>query len=357
MAGNRILHVKCGTWDEVETFYQRKIRRGNLLSIKVPFSPYPGAALTLGLEMPTQIVVEIDGVVQKTSLIDGSERTWIELELVGLTAEIVQRLKALVADGRATPRPNAPMPPLRPDDVPDDEREIFLGMSNELKRLRQLPVRQVLGVESSTEPPMIKKAWLTLVRRFHPDVVAVHRSTALTHLAEEIVIHVNRAYDRIRQSLMVEGRAAAVGAGMSAPPGWLVGFDDVAGDSPGSRPRSGNTILPPTMTPAAAEPTAAGVQGGVEERARKLLSDGANLAAKEFLAGAVYEQPKNRLLRSLYYVASALAALGEGEAALAATQLEAALANDDRCHEARDLIDMLRRKPKDPIVEARKVFQ
>ena len=68
-----------------------------------------------------------------------------------------------------------------------------------------------------------------MVRRFHPDGLATQGSVAINHLAEEILIHVNRAYDRLRRDLVAAGRASAMGSALMAPRGWLVGFDDALG--------------------------------------------------------------------------------------------------------------------------------
>ena len=63
MAGARTLHVRCATWEQVEVFHTRKLRRGKLLSMKVPFRCDPGAEVTLNLELPNQVVIVIAGVV------------------------------------------------------------------------------------------------------------------------------------------------------------------------------------------------------------------------------------------------------------------------------------------------------
>ena len=57
MASARSLHIACNTWDQVEAIYERKLRRGNLMSIKVPFDAAPGDRITLGLELPSQLVI------------------------------------------------------------------------------------------------------------------------------------------------------------------------------------------------------------------------------------------------------------------------------------------------------------
>jgi hypothetical protein len=61
MSAGRTLHVRCTTWEQVEIFYTRKLRRGKLLSMKVPFRTEIGTPVTLGLELPNQVVIAIDG--------------------------------------------------------------------------------------------------------------------------------------------------------------------------------------------------------------------------------------------------------------------------------------------------------
>src|SRR5436853_2732554 len=341
MASGRSLHIKCGTWDQVEAFYQRKLRRGNVLSMKVPFTADRGTGITLGLELPNQLIVQIEGKVLKASHVDGSDRTWMEIELGGLTAELKARLRNLVAEGRAAaavkPKPGEP----NADELPADERQLFLHMSHELRRLRQLAVHNVLGVDGDADPGVVRRGWLELVSKYHPDVAAPHRSAAISHLAEEILILVNRAYHRMRASLVAEGRATALGPGMVQPHGWLIGFDDLAtGDRepvPEMR-RNSSTSMPVRFAakvtmdnlspPPPLQPTARGTDGGsergersgpvsttpppaeagdsFEHKARALLATGDNPAAKEMLAAALGVYPRSRPLRSLYYVASAL---------------------------------------------------
>lgn len=109
MAPGRTLHVRCTTWDQVESFHTRKLRRGKLLSMKVPFVPELGSSVTLGLELPNDLVIAIDGVVRKASPIEGDTKTWIEVELIGFTDEVVARIRAMAAGVIAVPEaPAAP---------------------------------------------------------------------------------------------------------------------------------------------------------------------------------------------------------------------------------------------------------
>src|SRR5262249_39690147 len=94
-----------------------------------------------------------------------------------------------------------------------------------------------------------------------------------------------------------------------------------------------------TLTP----PSAA--QGGeaFETRARAMLGEGQADNAQEVLAAALCVYPRSRPLRSLYYVASAMAALDKGEVMLATSQLETALAHHDQCVEAAQILEHVRK--------------
>ncbi|HEY0251473.1 MAG TPA: J domain-containing protein, partial [Kofleriaceae bacterium] len=222
--------MRCTTWEQVDVFTTRKLRKGKLLSMKVPFDARPQQPVTLGLELPNQLVVAIDGVVQRASPVEGdASRTWIEIELTGLTDEVMARLKAMAADGIGdglpddkTPAPvrkRAQTPVPTSEDLPADEKELFLHLSGELRRMRGAAVHDVLGVAPDADPDVVRASWKNLVRRHHPDLVARRSAPAISHLAEELTILSNRAYDRLRAALVAEGRGTIVGPTLTTPPG------------------------------------------------------------------------------------------------------------------------------------------
>ncbi len=381
-ASGRTLHVRCGTWEQVEVFHTRKLRRGKFLSMKVPFSSEIGGKLTLSLELPNGVVVAIDGIVQKTSPVENDTKTWIEVELVGFTPEVVQRIRAMQAATERVPTPldvaamSAPAPtvdestltraplvvaaaapsvPRRPSQqiaallppTSGDERQYFQQLTADLRRLRQLPVHEVLGVARDADAAEVRQGWMDLVKRFHPDLVARHGAPAVTHLAEELTILANRAYDRLRIALVAEGRATSAGSVLQQPPGWLVGFDDISsGTGDSGRARMASSQMPPlSLTTSQTAPAASAVQGGeaFEVRARAMLGEGNPDNAQEVLAAALCVYPRSRPLRSLYYVASALGAIAKGEVMLATSQLETALAHYEQCTEAAVLLDEVRK--------------
>ena len=412
----RVLRVRCSTWDQVEAFYKRKLRRGKYLAMKVPFEAEKNSDITIGLELPNGMVIAIDGTVTSVSAAAES-RTPIEIHLHGMTPEVQARLEALVVDGRDSEREAADMsamvvpagpptvdvrPPRKRPDTGGTERvttptheppnegaaaERFLALEAELRRLRQLPAHEVLGVPWDAGPVEVRAAWIALGRRFHPDNADRWGSAALLHVAEELTIHINRAYERMRAALIADGRAAAYGPALHEPRGWLIGFDEVqTGDthvaesnepatpSPIAPPRSRTSgvrfaVVPEALTeeglfgdlglPAPPPPRGtAPVEGeAFEKQARSRLAAGDHAAAKEVLAAALHVYPRNRALRALYHVATALEALDAGQVMLATSQLEAALAHDERCVEAASALDELRKDNATSAPSLRRLFQ
>ncbi|TMQ05251.1 MAG: J domain-containing protein [Deltaproteobacteria bacterium] len=368
MASTRTLHVRCATWEQVEVFHTRKLRRGKLLSMKVPFRADPGSEVTLNLELPNQVVIVVEGVVLKASSIEADARakadagkTWLEVELVGFTDEVIARIRRMAAGGDPAEEvfPSPPSAPrtrttgtllaLSGEDLPADERALFQQLTAELRRLRSVAVHEVLGVDRDADADQIRIGWMNLVRRHHPDLVARRNAPAITHLAEEITILVNRAYDRLRVALVAEGRAASVGPALTPPPGWLVGFEDISSTGSIKSAKVAQTLQnggnAPQVEPLPPPRPSSAPEGGeaFELRARAMLSDGDAANAQEVLAAALCVYPRSRPLRSLYYVASAISALAKGEVMLATSQLETALAHHEHCTEAAEILELLRR--------------
>jgi hypothetical protein len=386
--------VRCTTWDQVEVFHTRKLRRGKLLSMKVPFRCDPGSEVTLNLELPNQVVIAIAGVVLKSSPVEADPnaakpepgKTWLEVEMVGFTDDVIGRIRAMSASETAAAEPAPPpVPPAGPsraprvtgdlraasaraasdveiEALPADERAVFQYLTGELRRLRSLAVHEVLDVDHDADTEEIRRGWMALVRRHHPDLVARRNAPAITHLAEELTILANRAYDRLRVALVAEGRATSVGPALAPPPGWLVGFDDISSTGSIVRTKIAQTLQNGGNAPQVGTfpPPLAQVHGGeaFELRARAMLGDGDADNAQEVLAAALCVYPRSRPLRSLYYVASAISALSKGERMLATSQLETALAHHEHCTEAAAILDLMRRQNVEALTdEMRRLFR
>jgi hypothetical protein len=433
------LVVKCPTWDHVEAFYARKVKAGGALNVRVPFQPTAGEVITLALELPDQLVIAIDGEVEEVALAPDGRKSAVRLRMIGLTSSVKGRLESLVAESRreragaglgpmrrgpasgappvaatalATPAEEevGPPPPL-PTDAPVDElveplllpqadqvpleaRPVFQDLERELRRMREVPAHQVLGVRWDAEVDEIRKAYFALSKRLHPDVLARHRSAAIQVMASEVWIHVNRSYDRMRDAAVASGRAIAAGPDLLPHRGWMAGFEDIGGGggartptpargsaiatpspfgsppdaaltsdglfsdlgataSPplaGGAPVSGPATPPPRRRATGSGDTGRGAGGGPPPRpaaevmveARALMAGLEWGRAREILAESLRREPRNRSGRALYHLASAQALLMSGKPVEATTQLEVALAHDPTLEEARAVMESMR---------------
>lgn len=394
----RTLKVKCPTWKHVETFYERKLRKDNTLTLRVPFHADEGSQVALGLQLPNDMVMNIEGTVIGLVPGDPGQRPAVRLFLHGMTESLLEHLRTMVSDGlhgraisrqptaqpappasagtqgNQEPRPRAgaaakeakraaqaarpgppkqpPAPPAAvPEDAPVDElveppfeptiqdvseyeREVFLYLDSELGRLRECAAHEVLGVPADADVARIRQAYFALTKRFHPDIYGRYRSRALLSMAQELFIHINKAYDRMRDALVLSGQAIVAGPALLPHDGWLVGLDDIA-----SSDEAGASKPAPQTKPRRA-PTDAET-ANIQEEVMALVEAGSFEAARERVAGALHFDPRNRRMRALYHVISGRERLATGETMAAATQFEAALAHDRDCRHAREALDEL----------------
>jgi hypothetical protein len=445
----RTLKVKCPTWHHVETFYSRKLRKDRTLTLRVPFEPEEGAQISVGLELPSGEVINIPGTIIGVSTAEDEDRNAMRLFLHGLDAELLERLKEMVAaaatktrQDAAPPRPapgpksgptsektsgptsgqasgptsgqasgptsgqtsgqrsgpapsqvpsqppsQAPSqpssqalgaagradaaprsfagasrsgpttvplqtmpPPSTPADAPVDElieppgepgiedvseyeRDVFLYLDGELRRMRENAAYEVLDVDEHADVATLRASYFALTKRFHPDLFARYRSQTILHMSQELFIHINKAYDRMRNALVAAGHAIVAGPALIPHDGWLANLDDIrgAGDDP-----SGISLVRERTY--GEEPPSR--QGTADLLA--LVRAGKFEEARELVAAALHYDPRDRRMRSLYHVISGREMMARGEETAAATQFEAALAHDRNCREAREALEELR---------------
>ncbi len=215
MSAARLLRVCCATWDQVESFYQRKLRKSGRMVMRVPFAAEIGTPVTLALELPSQIVIAIDGTISVAG--DGGR---VEVTLFGMTASLLAQLEAMVRAGRDHD--------LLDEDTADDERRLLAAREGDLRRMRQLGAHELLGVPRDPSALELRAAWIAIARREHPDAVARYSSPALTAAAEASMALVGRAYDCLRAEVVAGGRGASIAATVRPLVGWNVGLADLA---------------------------------------------------------------------------------------------------------------------------------
>lgn len=400
----RTLKVKCPTWQHVETFYGRKLRKDNTLTLRVPFHAEEGSQVTLGLQLPNDTTVSIEGTVIGLTAPEGDQKNGIRLFLHGMTPAVRAQLESMVAKGtpgratgsQAAPAPAAPQaaprrpsppetpprqsppapqpapprqaapaprPPAVPVSVPADapvdevleppfeptiqdvseyEREVFLYLDGELGRLRECAAHEVLGVPEDADVHQVRRAYFERSKRFHPDLFARYRSRAVLHMAQELFIHYNKAYDRMRDALVVAGHAIIAGPALLPHDGWLATLDDMASADAADEPAR----PAPPRRPARAPTNQSGPE--IEEDVLALVEAGSFEAARERVAAALHFDPRNRRTRALYHFISGRERMVAGETMSAATQFEAALAHDKDCRQAREALDELHARGQHP---------
>jgi DnaJ-domain-containing protein 1 len=369
--------------------------------MRVPFLARAGEALTIALELPSEVLIDIAGTVQFAEPAPDGKKTAIRLRLDGLTEQLRQQLERLVAESRAAaeagagrPGRSAEPPVAQPPDVPidevvappaaldaaqvdADERPAFVALDRELQRLREAAAHEVLGVAWDADVDSIRRAYFALTKHYHPDVFARYRGKAIGQLAQEVFILVNKAYDRMRDAAVAAGAAIVAGPALLPHRGWLADIDDDVGEQkktpvpgplpeppaprpvvarPGTAPPvvsfskalSGDSLfgdLDLAAAAAGAAPTPALVDGGeaLLAECRQLLRGGEPRQAAERLAQALRDQPRNRKLRALYHVANARVLAAQGDLLQVTAQLQAALAHDRDCAEAREALEAIQR--------------
>jgi hypothetical protein len=279
------LKIKCPTWDHVQAFYAQKVKADNTLSARVPWAARPGEVVTLALELPDELIVTIEAVVGEVTPAADERKSAVKLSLIGLTAQLRARLAAMVAKAAPSPppvrAPSTTRPPLNdepalpapvPTDAPLDERiEPFVlptldavpaaqrAVAGELlatyAKMKASAAHEVLGIGRNASVEEVRAAYFAQVLRHHPDRLARHRSPAVRAIAQEVLILINKAYDRMRDALVAAGQAIAAGPALLPHSGWLAGFDDLGGGEsrvghdPGAASRSAGTSqvapLPP----------------------------------------------------------------------------------------------------------------
>jgi hypothetical protein len=289
----RSLVLKCPTWDHVEAFYARKVKEGGALSARVPFHPAVGEVITLAIELPDELIVALDAEVEEATPAGDGKKSAVRLRMIGLTRAVRRRLETLVAEARreqgqgtasaSAARPRSPssapppisaqserdagdaIPPPLPTDAPVDElveppvspavhqvpadaRPVFEALDAELRRMRDTAAHDILQVSRDADVAEIREAYFSLTRRLHPDGFAHHRSAPLQQMANEVFIHINRAYERMRDRAIASGSAIAAGPDLLPHRGWMADMDDIGdGSAAAERPAHG---APPVEAPA-----------------------------------------------------------------------------------------------------------
>jgi hypothetical protein len=355
----------------------------------VPFNPAEGSGLTIRLQLPNGDIQDIEGRVLGVLPGENPNKAAITLHLHGFTEDIAGTLQALVSSatrepatreviikqakdadtvtrpvgeqaGGTSPSPAASpaasvdvqLPAAEPRDAPIDElvsapyepdpdavsefeREVFEQLQSELVNLREFAANEVLGVARDAGVEAIRDGYFTRSKHFHPDLFARYRSRAVTHMAQEVFIHINRAYDRMRDTAVADGRAVLAGPALLPHDGWLASLDDIA-DSDADKPGSSAGLE--RKSPGKSDDKST---GEVFAAADDFMAAGDYENARALVASVLHNDPRNRKLRALYYFIGGKQAQADDDPVQAASQYQTALSHDRGYQPARDALEQL----------------
>ncbi|MBI4511470.1 MAG: J domain-containing protein [Deltaproteobacteria bacterium] len=408
----RSIRVKCVSWEQVEALYQRKLK-GDLLLIRMPIRPALGDLVSVTLDLPSGLLFTLGGQVTRLGAADKDGKYAVVLQLSRPGDEVRDRLSRLVTEAaeenpvvavrppipeaeqrpasasqsvadRAATESVRPVPVFKIEDVLPAERSVYLSLEQAKRQLLGLKTHEVLGIASDADLSAVRGAYFALAKTYHPDIFGRYRSKAVRAIAAEVFLHVNRAYDRLRDAALARGEERVPGPSAHGKWGWLVlPADDRAAEDadvielqaedpnvelmgdlvpgataggPGAgereNPVGGVLHAPAPLTEedlfddvsfsegdrdsgGSYRPAGVSVKDSLADQGQRAIAAERWEEARELIAAALKEEPRNRTLRALYHVASGQELRARGRAAEATLHFETALAHDSECVEAR----------------------
>jgi len=284
----RPVKIRCKSWDKVQTLYTRDISRGGMF-LRTTKAIEQGTPLRIVLTLPDERVLELEAEVARVvTAADADKRgpgmgiRFLDVDakrqqLEDILASLpTSKAKLDLGEEPSTLRPPTQPPAIvKPSTAPTaaDEVKVLAELRKTLaSSMAQSPVAR-LGVPDGSDLTAVRKGWLVMAKRYHPDHFRRYAATDIHETASELFYVLRMTYEKLRQHL---GNAASQ---TSAP----------------SR----------TGGPSAAQ-----------------------------LERAVAQDPNNGSLRARYHVAAGHEALAGGDRAGARQHFESALVFDKQCHEA-----------------------
>ena len=357
------IKVRCTSWEQVRQFQKEKLA-GETLSVRLPMTPAVGETVAVALGLPNGMLLAIDATVVKTGSKDDAGKYPVTLRLTGFTADMRARLERLAAGAGAAGVPTKPPaePPAPVQAVVDaspaktgsaeilpEERSAYEALEELLTQKLALGAHEVLGVPPDAGSKAVRAAYFELAKKYHPDVFGKYRSLKLRSLASEVFIHINRAYDRMREATPGE---RVLGPARRDQFGWMAELEDfqvgesaslggagstralaeneLFGDLPGVDPTNvGKRSLLPAETPPSK------ILSDLVHAGEEALDDKRWPEAKAKLGEAQKIDPRHRGIKALYHVACGFELRAQGKGSEAMLHFETALAHDPECTFAR----------------------
>jgi uncharacterized protein (TIGR02266 family) len=240
----REVALHCSSWAQFVKLYSKDISHGGIF-VQTLDPPPLRTAVVVRLSLPAGGgVVELGGeVVQIVPAERASALGLVPgmgIQFGDLTPEMRQALEAVVADvasGRApdpqrlrgvgvvpavatkpetavaTETPASPTPPT----LSAEDTRLCHALAAELARLKSQDYLGVLQLGPSADADAVKRAFLALSRRYHPDA-CVSRTPQVMELVQEIYLTISKAYDELRKPGVLAKRPSRVTTAVPPPP-------------------------------------------------------------------------------------------------------------------------------------------
>lgn len=240
----RPVKIRCSDWDKVRTLYTRDISRGGMFlrtsrplalqtQLRIILDLPDGQELSIDAEVVRVVTPEQAGKkgpgVGVRFLDADAKRQKLERILDALPTSRAHIDAARAAETTRPPRRIVHAPPPAPAIAsPTDptEIEVLAALRAQIRELRSLGPHARLGAAEGSDSRTLRRRYLELAKRSHPDLYRRYAATDIHDAASEVFVLIRKAFRKL------EKKAHQPGAPELAPP-----------------PRSSPPPLPPLQRP------------------------------------------------------------------------------------------------------------
>lgn len=322
---SRPVRVKCGSWKQFEMFYTRDISRGGMF-LKASKTLPVGTPLSIVLKLPDDREVIIPAHVVRAVESGQGKATGVGVAFDELDedtrAELEQMLPRRGDRAPTDPGVAEEISGMLVDVQSPAEEQALTHLLTTLGQLRGASDFDVLGVRPDADASAVRRAFLELTKKYHPDVYGRFRSTPVRDAINETFYLVRRAYQRIKSGKSAPAPRPPVPQPVSQQP---------------SRPLPVRSLSDDLFNSVAQEvpeaPPAVGLISAARE-GHEALAERRYTDARQIFASSLDTNPRDRRLRAAYHLAAGLEARQAGNHDAATKHLETVLMFDKQCAEA-----------------------
>src|SRR5262249_7248761 len=196
MAGQPLaIKLRCSSWGQVAAIHDRDIKRGKLF-LKTTAAIALGREVRVDLMLPSGTLAALEGRV--AHIVPAGERgPGIELVLTKVPPSTLYLIESAL---RAASAPVEETEPTEESHTSAAERDLESALEEELRGLRQMNPFQVLGLPVDTTDDAVRRAFIELSKKYHPDLFARFENERGRQLANDIFVTIRDAYRKIAEA-------------------------------------------------------------------------------------------------------------------------------------------------------------